>query len=353
MSQSGHRRFVERARLLPHFGGLYSAAMASIQTVTGTIDASELGRTLMHEHLAVGYPGWESATNEAPDFSEMLKVCVGRIEELQALGYRSLVDPCPSDLGRDPELMVAAAEATGFNIICATGLYHEAEGGHAHWSFRGRFEDLVPVLTDLFVRELTEGIGSTGIRPGIIKVATGPDRMSDYEQQVFEAAAAAAVATDTPITTHTDQGTVGDLQQEVLTAAGVPAERIVIGHSCGTTDTDYHLAIARGGSYLGFDRFGIPFVSDEDRAAALSRLIAAGAGDRAVVSHDAVWCWKGGPWPPHMRERVFERFDPTRFDREIIPLLTDLGVDEADIHRLTHENPQAYFEGSALPGIER
>ncbi len=322
--------------------------MTAINTVTGPIDSANLGRTLMHEHLAVGYAGWESATNEVPDRSEMLKVCIDRIEQLKALGYASLVDPCPSDLGRDIELMVAAAEATGFNIICATGLYYEADGGNAHWRFRGRFEDLSSVFTDLFVEELTTGVGSTGVRPGLIKVATGPHKMSDYERTVFEAAAAAAVATDTPITTHTDLGTVGDLQQTVLTEAGVGANRILIGHSCGTTDTEYHLHIADNGSYLGFDQFGIPFVSDEDRVGALSRLIESGAGDRVVVSHDSVWCWKGQPWPPGLRARVAERFDPTRFDREIIAKLIDAGAPEEAIHKLTHDNPRAFFEGAPL-----
>lgn len=322
--------------------------MATIQTVTGPIDSADLGRTLMHEHLAIGYPGWESATNEHPDRDAMLRICVDRIAELQDLGYRSLVDPCPSDLGRDPELMVAAAEATGFNIICATGLYHEAEGGHAHWDFRARFEDIVPVMAEVFTRELVDGIGTTGVRPGIIKVATGPHRMSDYERKVFLAAASAAIATDTPITTHTDEGTVGDIQQQLLTEQGLAPNRILIGHSCGTTDTPYHLGIAGKGSYLGFDRFGIPIMDDDDRVEALVRLIAGGAGDRVVASHDSVWCWKGEPWPTKLRPRVAERFVPTLFDHDIIPKLVDAGVEQAAIDRLTHDNPRAYFEGTDL-----
>jgi len=322
--------------------------MVTIQTVTGPIDSAELGRTLMHEHLAVGYPGWESATDEIPDPDAMLRICVDRIAELQDLGYRSLVDPCPSDLGRDPGLMVAAAEATGFNIICATGLYHEAEGGQAHWKFRARFEDIVPVMAELFIRELTDGIGSTGIRPGIIKVATGPQRMSDYERNVFLAAATASVETGTPITTHTDEGTVGDVQQQLLTEQGVAPHRILIGHSCGTTDTGYHLGIAGRGSYLGFDRFGIPIMNDDDRVAALARLVAAGAGDRLVASHDSVWCWKGEPWPEKLRSRVADRFVPTLFDTDIIPKLLDAGVEQGAIDRLTHDNPRAYFEGTDL-----
>ena len=324
-------------------------AITTIQTVTGPIATSELGRTLMHEHLAIGYPGWEAATDEPFDRATAARVCIEHIERLVALGYSSMIDPCPNDLGRDIELMVTVAEATGFNIICATGLYKEHEGGHAHWDFRARFEDIGAVMTDLFVAELTEGIGSTGVRPGLIKVGTGLGDLTVHESAVFAAAAAAAAATGAPITTHTEDGTLGDRQQEVLTAAGVAPQRIVVGHSCGSTDTDYHLRIARGGSYLGFDRFGIVTVSDDHRASSLARVIEAGAGDRVVVSHDSVWCWKGNPWPRAFRDQIAATFVPTRFDEEIIPKLRDLGVDDDALHRLTHENPRTYFEGTPLP----
>jgi phosphotriesterase-related protein len=33
---------------------------ASIQTVTGAISPEQLGRTLMHEHVLVGYAGWDA-----------------------------------------------------------------------------------------------------------------------------------------------------------------------------------------------------------------------------------------------------------------------------------------------------
>ncbi len=326
-------------------------AATSVTTVTGPVPVAELGRCLMHEHLAVGYPGWESDTLAALDRADMRAICIDRIEELKDLGYRSLVDPCPNDLGRDVELMVEVAEATGFNIVCATGLYKQDEGGHAHWSFRGRYEDVTGPLTELFVHELTEGIGTTGARAGIVKVGTGTGAMTDHEARVFAAAAAAATTTGAPVTTHTDEGSLGDVQQAVLTGAGVPAHRIVIGHSCGTTDTAYHLALARGGSWLGFDRFGIPLVSDEDRVASLARLVAAGAADRVVVSHDSVWCWKGQPWPVALRERVASTFVPTHFDRVVIPLLLEAGIDRDTVDAFTHDNPRRFFAGEPLPEL--
>jgi len=325
----------------------------SIQTVTGTPSPQDLGRTLMHEHLVIGYPGWESDTlHPGPDARERFAVCVDRIEEIKALGFTSMLDPCPADLGRDVELMAKVAQQTGFQIVCATGLYKESEGGTPYWKFRSNFGPSVDAMAELFIQELSEGIGSTGVRAGIIKVATGPGRMSDYERAVFEAAAKASAATGAPITTHTDEGTVGDVQQQILTANGVPAHRIVIGHSCGTSDTEYHLGIARGGSYLGFDRFGLDMIHpDAERVAALARLIERGAGDRVVVSHDSVWCWQGQPFPPQILEAVTPVWNPSHFSLRVVPMLKDAGVGDDAIERLLVDNPRAFFAGEKLPAL--
>lgn len=328
--------------------------MATIHTASGTTTTAALGRTLMHEHLVIGYPGSESHTNRpGPSKSEQAKICVDKIEKLKALGYSSLIDPCPSDLGRDPELAAKVGQATGFHIVIATGLYKQSEGGFPYWHFRSNFGPQVDTMAELFIRELTEGIGSTGIRAGIIKVASGPNQITDYEKTILLAAAKASVATGAPITTHTDQGTMGDLQQRILTENGVPASRIVIGHSCGTDDHAYHMGIARGGSYLGFDRFGIDALfPDAKRVASLVKLIRAGAGDRVVVSHDSVWCWKGEPIPfERMSALSADAFDPTFFSRKIIPQLREAGIADEAIEALLVANPRRLFEGGKLPAL--
>ncbi|HPG24304.1 MAG: phosphotriesterase-related protein [Spirochaetaceae bacterium] len=329
--------------------------MTKIATVCGEIDSSALGRTLMHEHLVIGYPGFQShTTRPGPSRDEMFAVCVDRIESLKALGFSSMLDPCPSDLGRDVELAARVARATGFNIIVATGLYKQSEGGVPYWHFRSQFGPIVDEMAALFVHELTEGIGDTGIRAGIIKVATGLGRVTDYERSILLAAAKASVETGAPITTHTDQGTLGDEQQAILTGAGVPAHRIVIGHSCGTGDHAYHMKLARGGSYLGFDRFGIDALfPDETRVESLVKAIRAGAGDRIVVSHDSVWCWRGEPFPPEILASFATSgaFDPTHFSRTIVPRLEAAGIRREEIERLLVDNPRRFFEGGKLPAL--
>ena len=90
-----------------------------IQTVTGAITPDALGRTLMHEHLVIGYPGWESDTlRPGPTRSEIIAKCVDKIEEMKADGSAAMVDPCPNDLGRDVEVMAEVAQRTGFQC-CA------------------------------------------------------------------------------------------------------------------------------------------------------------------------------------------------------------------------------------------
>ncbi|MCH7789421.1 MAG: phosphotriesterase [Acidobacteria bacterium] len=318
--------------------------MSIVQTVTGPVEVVSLGKTLMHEHLTIGYPGASSDTISRRDRSDLVARCVDKISELQALGYTTLIDPCPNDLGRDIELTIEVAETTGFNIVFATGLYKEDQGGAAYWNFRNQFADVTSAMTELFVAELTEGVPGYGVKPGVIKTGTGLGQMTDHERRVFDAAAAASIETGVGITTHTEDGTVGDLQQQVLVEAGVNPAHVVIGHSCGSSDPEYHRRIADGGSFLGFDRFGLEVLHpDAERVEALVALVGSGAGDQVVVSHDSVWCWQGQPFPKGLEDSLEAMFDPTHYDRVIVPLLLEAGLDQAQLDAFVIDNPRRFF----------
>jgi phosphotriesterase-related protein len=326
--------------------------MTEIQTVTGPIAPESLGRTLMHEHLVIGYPGFElDWIRPGPSEEDRFAVCVDRIEELKELGITALLDPCPIDLGRDVEFIAKVAQRTSFQIVCATGLYKEEEGQAAYWKFRGNFGDQSAAMAELFIKEIVDGVGSTGVRAGILKVGTGHTTLTDYERAVFAGAAQAAVETGVPITTHTDRGRFGDDQQAFLVQHGVEPQRIVIGHSCGTSDHDYHLGIAEAGSYLGFDRFGLEMIHpDADRAKSVVKLIQAGFGDRVVVSHDSVWCWRGSPIPSLEIQRQMEKiWNPTHFLKRVVPMLRDEGATDEQIEALLVDNPRRFFAGDPLP----
>ena len=320
-----------------------------VNTVTGPIRVEDLGVTLMHEHVLIGYPGWEADTlRPGPARAEIVSTAVEKIRSMQEIGIQSMLDPCPNDLGRDVGLAAEVADKTGFNIICATGLYKENEGGFAHWHFVRSIGRGVEAMAELFIHELTRGIGDTGVKAGIIKVATGEGKITDYEYDVLSAAATAAVETGAPITTHTDQGTMGEEQQAFLLEKGVPAHRIIIGHSCGSSDHDYHMRLLEKGSYLGFDRFGLDVLApDEQRIDALVALLQKQQERRIVVSHDSVWCTRGQPFPAEMLAAidVDKLFNPTHFHRNIIPALLARGVSREQIDTMLVDNPRRFFQG--------
>ena len=181
--------------------------MLTINTVAGTCEPKELGFTLIHEHLTAGFPGWELDNTGFNRKQEVAKA-VEKLKEIKSLGVSSFVDPCPMELGRDPEFAAEVADKAGMRVIIATGLYNEALGIPPH--FRS-----LPVddIAEVYVRELTEGIGKTGIKAGIIKTATGgipgmtatAKSISANEEKCLRAAARAHKATGTPILCHNDE----------------------------------------------------------------------------------------------------------------------------------------------------
>ncbi len=138
--------------------------MTEIQTVTGTTTPDQLGRTLMHEHLLIGYPGSDvDWVNPGPSRRERIERCVERIEEMKTLGITAMLDPCPSDLGRDVLLMAEVAQRTRFQLVCATGLYKEAEGAAAYWKFKMNFGSVVDAITRIAPRLRDAGVGDAQI----------------------------------------------------------------------------------------------------------------------------------------------------------------------------------------------
>jgi phosphotriesterase-related protein len=327
-----------------------------VQTVTGPIGLDQLGRTLMHEHLFIAFPGAEFDPSATFDRAGFVAEAVRRLRQLRVEhGVRSFVDPCPIELGRDAALMREIAEKSEMNVICTTGFYFEEMGLPVYWRAR-----TVEEIAELYVREITHGIGTTGIKAGAIKTATGAPSITALEHKFLEAACLAQKATNVPIITHTQDGHAGPEQQEAFVAGGVPAHRCLIGHCCGNADPAYHRRVVDGGSYIGFDRIGLSrFQPDEVRADNLVRLVRSGHRAQIMMSQDRHCGWLGkfarqlsaeeqaridtlraeGQWPPPY----------TYLFTDFVPMLKARGLTEHEIHSMLDDNPRRFFAGEALP----
>ncbi len=319
-------------------------ALTKIQTTTGTATPAELGRTLVHEHVLVGFPGWELDA-KAPKFlrAEAMARAVDQMHELQSHGVGTFVDPCPMDMGRDVGFLAELSQKSGMRIVCTTGAYFEAEGNT--YTFRH-----LPLeeITDIYLKEIEEGIGDTGIKAGAIKIATGAPNVSDYERKLVTAAARAAKISGVPVISHTQNGCCGHDQIDIVTGEGVPAEQLLVGHSDGADDHAYHKSLAERGAYVGFDRFGISlFQPDEVRISNVMKLAAAGHLERVLMSHDSIMCWLGRPVPyANTFEAMLEMLPDwrsTHIFKKIVPALRERGMSERDIETILVDNPRRLF----------
>ena len=154
---------------------------------------------------------------------------------------RTIVDATPNECGRDVEVLREISERTGAQILCSTGYYYEGEGAPAYFKFRQALGSAEGEVEEMFMQEIMNGVGGTDIKAGVIKLTSSKDEISDYEAMFFRAGAKAQRETGVPILTHTQEGTMGPEQAEMLVAEGADPKRTQIGHMDGNADAAYHL----------------------------------------------------------------------------------------------------------------
>lgn len=323
----------------------------TVETVTGPISVEQLGKTLIHEHFIFGYPGFQGdVTLGAFNKEEAMEYSIGIARLMMSHGVKTVVDPTPNECGRDPLFLKELSEATGLQIVCATGYYYEGEGAPPYFKLRMGLGTAEQDIYDMFQKEITEGIAGTGIKPGIIKLASSKDEITEYEKMFFRAAAKIQQETGIILLTHTQEGTMGPEQARLLIELGADPNKIIIGHMCGNTNPDYHKEVMDQGVRIGFDRFGIqglvgaPF--DQERVETLISLLEAGYENQILLAHDSVNVWLGRP--PVMNEQVMSimgNWHPGHIFENILPILKERGITDTQIEKMFTDNTKDLFAG--------
>ncbi len=97
--------------------------MATVETVRGPIDTSEMGTTLMHEHVFVLTTEVQANLPEPWDPDRQIADAVAKLRRLVDIGVRTIVDPTVIGLGRDIATVQQINEQVDINIVVATGIY--------------------------------------------------------------------------------------------------------------------------------------------------------------------------------------------------------------------------------------
>ncbi|MFE0750992.1 phosphotriesterase [Gordonia sp. NPDC058843] len=319
--------------------------MATVHTVTGSIDSGDLGNVLVHEHVFI--VGEEFRQNYQDDWDEDDKVAeaVRDLTELKELGIDTILDPTVLGLGRYIPRIQRIAEQIDLNIVVATGLYtYNDIPFQFHYAGPGMLFDVPEPLVTLFTRDLTEGIADTGVRAAFLKCAIEAQGLTPGVERVMRAVGQTSAQTGAPITIHTDpHSQSGLVAQKVLAEEGADLTKVVIGHSGDSVDLDYLMKLADAGSILGMDRFGLDLLLPfEDRVNTVAELCKRGYADRMALAHDAA-CFID--WFDHeAKKQALPKWNYRHISEEVLPALRERGVSEADITTMLVDVPRRYFE---------
>ncbi len=297
--------------------------VTSIRTVLGDVRPEELGACDAHDHLFLRSPRLPG--------QELNDGAAARAElaAFRAVGGGSVVQWTPYGMGRRAADLPELSRSSGVHVVCATGL-HQA----AHYSAQ-LLEELRGRLAEVFVAELTQGIGTSGVRAGLIKVAGGFHALDAHTRWTMTAAAEAHHATGAPIAVHLEMGTGAlDVLDLLCGSLGVEPHRVILGHLNRSPDPVVHRQAAEAGAYLAFDGPSRAHHSTDWRMPDAVRALAeAGFGQRLLLGGDTVVAGArsvdGGPGMPYLLRRVRPR------------LALELGEELTD-HVLT-QNPGRAF----------
>lgn len=324
--------------------------MSEVLTVRGPVDGSQLGFTLMHEHVifrdtefSKDYPdlSWQ------PDRQTALKKAVTGLQAAKDAGVSTIVDCTAFFHGRDLDFIRDVNEQVDIHIVVATGIYAFDYLPNMISRRTVRFEGDRDILTEMFVRDIRDGIGDSGVHARIIKVATDLEGVTPNNERILRAAARAHRETGAPITTHTQPLKLNGLdQQRIFADEGVDLTRVVIGHSGDTTDTDYLIKLMEAGSTIGSDRFGLylpMWATLEQRVATVATLCERGYSQQIVLSHDCILHNDRNDYAsPRMEPMPDWRM--THVPLDVIPLLRKAGVSDAHIDDMTIHAPRRILE---------
>jgi phosphotriesterase-related protein len=310
-----------------------------VETTAGPIDADQLGRILVHEHLISASETIRAQFPHLYDRDAEHQRAVDAVRSVMEHGVTTWVDPACMDLSRDAAWSKRVAEETGINMIMCTGVYGVHYTFLPH-HFQNRDEDY---LADAFVHDIEEGIQGTDVKAAFLKCAADEPGITPDVEKIHRAVARASKRTGRPIMAHTRPASKTGLDQmRIFEDEGVDPRTVQLAHTGDTDDLDHIEELLATGAWIGLDRFGIDlFLPDEKRIPTFVELVRRGYTDRIMLGQDA--CATLDWFPPELVAQLAPNWTFTHLFEDILPAAKDGGVTDEQIATMLDENPKAWL----------
>lgn len=298
-----------------------------IRTVMGDVPPEHFGKTMIHEHLILDLSPIRQDDDAILSNSDEMN---RELQRLREAGCKGIVEVTNHGMGRDVEDLRRLSERHHLPIVAATGFYKQS------YYPEGVRELSEGAIVDLFVKELTEGIGGTPIRAGIIaEIGSSLNEMTPDERKVFRAASRAQKQTGAPLSTHCELGTMGLEQLRLFSEMDVDLSKIAIGHQDLNGNRTEYEQLLQAGVYIQFDTIGKNnYRPDEERLSDLLYLIDRGYVKQLMLSCDIT---------KQSYMKVNGGFGYEYLFSHFIPALLREGVSEGEIHTMMVDNPRRFL----------
>lgn len=298
-----------------------------IQTVLGKLEPQELGVCACHEHL---YVDLSRVKKNEDTCLQDIELIMEDLESFAALGGKAIVEVTNEGMGRDAQQLAEISRKTGLQIIASTGCYKDPfiPDDKKEWN-RDQFAEWM-------ITEIKEGIGETGIKPGVIgEIGSSLNEFKPIETELFHGAIEAAKTTKLPLSTHTTLGTCALEQIDLFQKEGLFLEKVIIGHQDLNTNDEVVLEVLNSGAFAAMDTIGKEnYRADEDRIRSLLTFIEKGFENQLLLSSDLTR-------KSHLKSHGGQGYDIVL--RSFIPALISHGVSSSIINKLLVTNPQKAF----------
>lgn len=301
-----------------------------VMTVAGLVNIDQLGTVYSHEHLIV--------QPQIPDKKYIPytlndeKASTQEAKLFANAGGKTIIEMTPINYGRDVLAYQRIAKKAGIHVICCTGFHKELF--MPDW-----FQDKkTSEIYDFVFNEIENGIDGTLVRPGVIKLGTSFEMITEQEKRSIEIAAKLHQDTGIMISTHCDKGSMGIEQLELLESYGVEAKNVLLGHIDSRHDIDYAKELCKRGATICIDHVGRS-LEDHDAFCVemITQLIEDGFADQVVLSGDMgktdyLLAYGGAPGLEYIL---------TELKSELVQYIS-----EEDFWKMLIKNPQRFLSGN-------
>jgi len=343
-------------------------------TVEGPVDPETLGITLPHEHV---FSSWGPEKFDDPESAyerklarepislenlwyvrrnptqhrenlrlESMEDAIEEVAQFHRAGGDTIVDVTPKGASADPERVRGVGRESGVTFVHGTAFYTR-ESHPERVAHRDTDE-----LTEEFVSDVTDGIGGSSVRAGIIGEIGTSGEIHEREEKVLRAGARASLETGAPVSVHPPSDRDPEwppsrraLQVlDILEEEGLPLDRVVICHMDQSKwlggSMEYQRTVLDRGAYVEFDLFGHELYfedgedaqpSDVDRAGYVAELVKDGYTDQLLLSQDIFLKYLLRRYGGHGYAHVLTN---------VLPMFDGAGVPEEAVENLLTSNPQ-------------